>query len=192
MVLGRVRPFCMENIPEGGLYAAQGTTELNPKADAVDAGGYYVQSPTGPVGGDTSVLYGRTGSVAQVTDTSGSLTMAQTVSVSGSSGGTIHGSLRDSAHFLGGGGPGEAFASGAVQTTTYVSGTPLVASTTWYASSAASAPPVASETYTYSGSSPLPGSAVYKTYDASGNVLTSITDTFSYTGPVLTGVTRTH
>lgn len=187
MALGRVRPLCMEDIPEGGLYTALGPTEVNPKTDAVDAAGFYVQSPTGPTGGDTSVLYGRSGSVAQVTDTSGSLTLGQTVSVSAASGGSQHPALVDTAHFLGG--PAEGFTSGATQVVSYVTGTPLVATSIWYTSNTL-ATMIYSEVYTYSG--PSPASAVFTTYNSSGSPVAKITETYSTSAGMITQTVRTH
>lgn len=179
----RTRALKLECPREGGnsLQLDMGPTEVDPTQDAMDARGYYVQNGTSA---DAAVFIDRTAASLRLADGATSRLLAELVtSVQG--GVNYHGGLADIVHWLANGGPGDAVASGAFEQRVY-SG-PLLSSRTWYTSSTL-ATKVYSVAYAYI-APPLVSSQTMVLY-ASGVAIRTVVDSFTYSGPLLTGTTR--
>lgn len=111
------------------------------------------------------------------------------ISVSGGGGEGItelqHVALRQLIHFIDGG-PAEGFASGAYRETT---GTVFPTTVIWYNQAGVGKKKIVSKEIIWSG--PFPTTITWKMYDVAENLLVTVTDTISYSGPFETSRTRT-
>lgn len=99
--------------------------------------------------------------------------------------GAQHEILRQLIHFIDNG-PAEGFASGAYRETT---GTVFPTAIVWYDQAGPGRKRIVSKETVWSGF--FPTTVTWKVYDASGNLLATVTDTVSYSGPFETSRTRT-
>ncbi|RYF12806.1 MAG: hypothetical protein EOO40_00300 [Deltaproteobacteria bacterium] len=190
----RVRPMKLESPAEGGSDIDNCLTELNVGQDYLDAAGLCVQKVgANTLTADALVRCERTSAdalhfVDKVANGTTGLDLSQLLSsVSGSAG--AFNALQDIRLWVPG--PGDGFATGAVQVVAYVALSPLVASETWY-TNAAMTVPLYSCTYTYAANSPLPSSLTYRLYKA-GTLVRTAVDTLTYAAnsPLETSRTRT-
>lgn len=178
MALDSVRPLKLEAPgAEGGTQLDLGPTEINPLQDAAIVAGVYVCGPS-VAAADKAVLLDRTANSLRLTDGTTSHVLGELVtSTTGQVG--SHNALLDIIHFLADG-PGDGWASGAVGVDTY-SG-PLRTGTTWYADDTL-AKKIVAMAWTYAG--PLVATQKTTLYAADGiSVTRTVTDTFSYNGPL--------
>ena len=96
-----------------------------------------------------------------------------------------HGALRQLIHFIDNG-PAEGFASGAYRVMT---GSVFPTAITWYDSSGINKNKIVEKLITWTGANPT--TITWKMYDATGNLLTTLTDTITYSGPFETSRIRT-
>lgn len=194
-MIQRVRPLKIESPAEGGLEddVFSGPTETDIGGDFLDAAGLTVQNLGAKAStSDALCRIQRAGNDLQLCDPNAGVVPLQSLlsRLSGLAG--SHNALRDPIHFLSDGGPGDGFASGCVQTTTYLANSPLVAAQTWW-TSAAQTTPLYSVTYAYAANSPVPSTVTRTLYDAAGAVVRTFVETPTYAAgtPLQTSRTRT-
>ena len=178
-----VRPLKLESSARGGVQNDYAPKELDACADAIPVAALLLQDTT-TVAVDQSVTVARTANDLALKDkTTARLLKELVCATSGQV--ASHNALADIVHFLDDG-PGDGWASGAVESFGYNG--PLMTSRVWWTTSAKTQR-IYSEVYSYSG--PLVATATYTLYDAKGTQVRAMVDTFSYSGPQCTGVTRT-
>lgn len=190
----RVRPLKIESLAEGGGQddSVSGPTETTVGEDYLDAAGLCVQAlGANRNTADALVRMERTTAgalhfVDTVANGTTGLDLAQLVSsVSGSA--NAFNALADIRLWLDG--PGDGFASGAVRTR--IGTGPASGGYIWY-KSANSTARLFDCTINYPTGSPLPSSKVYRLYASDGTtVVRTVTDTLTWSGPILTQKTRT-
>lgn len=165
----------------GGTQLDTYPTELNPREDAIDARGLYVQSATSA---DSLVLVDRAANNMRLADGSTTRLLPELVtSVLG--GVNAHAALPDLVHYLDDG-PGEGAASGAYSVDQYAG--PLRTSTVWYTDNTMTKRLLA-WTLTYSGA--FVSTKRLQVYGADGTtVVRQCLDTYGYAGPLQTSRVR--
>lgn len=189
----RVRPLKLESLAEGGSSddSLSGPTEVDPSQDYLDCAGVTLQRPgSNRNTADALVRCERTAAGAlhfadAVANGTTGLDLSQLVSsVSGSAG--AFNALADIRLWVDG--PGDGFVSGAVRVR--IGSTPNAGGYIWY-KSATSTARLFDCTITYAAQSILPATKVYRLYAADGaTVLRTLTDTYSWNGPLLVQKTR--
>ena len=188
MAVDRVRPLKIESISQGGSSDDESITEVTIGQDFLDARGITLQvSGATTASSDASTYVSRPSPGALgFTDTlSGTLTLEQLLtSVSGKPG--SHNAVPDIIHYLGGGGPGDAFASGMYRQT--VSNGVMPVSVIWF-TSAALTTRLYGIVYEYTG---LMVSRQIQTLYANNVAVRTVTDSFNYGGNIFApAITRT-
>lgn len=194
MGIARIRPMKVERPGEGGITddTAGGFCEVDIGVDYVDCAGITVQKPgSNTTSSDTLARVERTAAgalhfVDPIANGQAGLDLSQIVNaLSGTPG--SHNALGDIIHWLGGGGPGDGYASGAYLTVTTTGIYP--SAYTWYASNAQGANKLFQVSIAYTGV--VPASITYVLYNAAGSAIRTVVDTLSYTSPFYGNATRT-
>lgn len=178
-MVDRVRALVLESPSSGGTQVDYNPVEVDPKEDGLDARAFFAQNGTSA---DAAAYVSRMGANLTLTDpTAGTKNAADLVSrVSGSV--AAHNTLLDMAHFVGA--PADGWATPYL-TVSYTG--PLMTSRTWWTSSAQTRP-IFRQTFTYAGA--LIAQIVHVIFDANGATAKTLTDVYSYTGPILAGIAR--
>ena len=179
----RVRCLKIETVSEGGssedVYG--GVSEVSVGQDYLDAAGVTLQKlGANAATSDTACRLERiAASDMQLTDPNAGTVQLQTLltSLSGLAG--SHNAVHDPIHFLADGGPGDGFASGAYQVTTFATNTPLPATVTWYTDMNLKTP-IYQVSYTYPSNSPLPSSITRTMFNAAGTAIRKFVDAPQY------------
>lgn len=175
----RVKP--VKNNPSEGY-----EEDFNDNTDYLDVRGLAIQNDTS---NDATVLVSRdvSNNLTLTDPIAGTYTLAALSAGGSGISASTHRTLRQLIHFIDEG-PAEGFASGAYKVTSYTSGI-LVSSEIWYEDNTL-AKKIVELTVTYSGI--IPSTEEWKMYDTDGvTVLSTITDTYAYTGIKEINRTRT-
>jgi hypothetical protein len=188
MTIDRCRPLKIETPTEGGTQSDQVVVEVDPSADYLDANGLTLQATSSNRNTQDSLVYVNrgAGNQGQLNDAVvGTLLWQQLVTTNRASPGS-HASLRDIVHFIDG--PADGFASGMIYARNGTA--PNASGYTWYASNGTTI--ILKCVITYPTGSILPSTKVYTLYAVDGaTVVVTITDTLTWTGPLLTQQIRT-
>lgn len=176
----------LETPVEGGNQTDMWPVEVNPNQDGVDCNALFLQSTSSA---DSRVYVDRDSAdqgIRFTEPTVGVKKLNRLVSNSLSDT-QSHQALLDIIHFLDDG-PGDGWASGAVRVRTGTA--PNAGGWVWYTSTAQTAR-IIDCTITYTGSSIVPATKVWRLYAANGTtVIRTVTDTYTWTGPILTQKAR--
>jgi hypothetical protein len=186
MPYDQVRVLKIECPAEGGTQTDFAPTELNPFQDAPVVPAIYVQNTAGTTL-DRAAFVDRNSADLRLTDANAGTKNAQDLVTRVLGGVASHASLLDIVHFLDEG-PGDGWGSGANLRVTRTG--PLLATKTWYTSTANTAVPIIQVAYTYLTGTPLLGTKTWKLYNAAGVVVRTLTDTITYSGVLVASVTR--
>lgn len=188
----RVRCLKIESVAEGGLAddSGNGVTECAIGQDYLDCAGVtYQRAGANTNTADALVRCERTTAGAlhfadTVANGSAGLDLSQLLTSASGSVGAFN-ALQDIRLWVGG--PGDGFASGAVRTVNCTGLLPI--SITWSTSSAQGATKLCQSVITYSGM--LPAKVVTTLYSATGTLLRTLTDIYTYTTLAYPQTTRT-
>lgn len=180
------RALAVETPAEGGTQARGDVTEVDPTQDALAAAGLHLVGSSATAN-DKSVWIDRTAGGLRLTDGTAQRLLSELMAVTDGSA-QSHSAARGLEHYLAGGGPGPGIAPSGAYLQRIFSG-PLLTSETWFTSSAASTK-ILSRTLTYPTGSVLCSSQAITIYNASGSALRTCTDTYSYSGPLITSCLR--
>lgn len=179
-----VRPLKFEAKSRGGTQNDTDATELNPLQDALAVSGIALQDTTGTTL-DQAVLIDRLSARLRLADSTTSRLLSELVCTPTGQQGS-HNALLDVIHFLADG-PGDGFAKGACAIDTYNG--PLLLNTVWFTDET-QAKRIVAVAWTYTG--PLIATEKMTLYAADGTtVVRTVTDTYSYNGPLRSKRVRT-
>jgi hypothetical protein len=182
----RVRPLGLECPQEGGTQIYSAPTEINPNQDGVDCNALFLQSASSA---DSRVFVDRdsTDQGLRFTEPTVGVKKLNRLVSNSLSDTQSHQALLDIIHFLDDG-PGDGWASGAVRVR--VGTGPNAGGWVWYTSTAMTAR-IIDMTVTYPAGSILPQTKAWRLYAANGtSVIRTLTDTYTWNGPLLTQKAR--